>query len=250
MAADRTWLAPVRDALDGLTEPISVFVRDDDAGWDDDALIRLLDLFVSCETPIDLAVIPAALGDRLGAALVTRADDGLLGLHQHGWSHTNHETTGRKCEFGPARSSCAQLADIVAGQERLQAILGPAVEPMFTPPWNRCTEVTAGCLIELGFTVLSRDASAVAHDHPDLAETPVSFDWSSRRYPTPDARGNALAEVIARPGDVRAAGSMGLMLHHAVMTPDDLSDVGQLLDVLGGHPLVTFVPLRRVTTGS
>ena len=238
------------DALDRLTRPIQVFVRDDDAGWDDDGLMRLLDVFTCRETPIDLAVIPAALCDVLGVALVARANDGLLGLHQHGWAHANHESTGRKCEFGPTRSHSAQMADLIAGQERLQAVLGPTLEPIFTPPWNRCTEVTAACLFELGFTTLSRDVSAACFDHPHLSETPVSFDWSSRRHPDADVRGIKLANLIAGLDDAHTAGAIGIMLHHAVMTAEDLAEIGQLLDVLASQPLITFVPLRRVAAGS
>ena len=38
------WLAPVRAALDTAEWSPTVFFRDDDAGWDDDRLMRLLDL--------------------------------------------------------------------------------------------------------------------------------------------------------------------------------------------------------------
>lgn len=44
---------------------------------------------------------------------------------------------------------------VVGGQ------LHPYVEPIFTPPWNRCTEQTAAALANLGFQVLSRDHTAV-----------------------------------------------------------------------------------------
>ena len=40
------------------------------------------------------------------------------------------------------------------------------------------------------------------------------------------------------------------MLHHAVMTTEDLAEIGQLLDVLARQRLITFVPLRRVAAGS
>lgn len=246
----QSWLTPVGDALSRLTEPVTVFVRDDDAGWDDDGLMRLLDAFTYREVPIDLAVIPAELSERLGATLVARANDGLLGLHQHGWTHTNHESTGRKCEFGATRSPSAQRADIIAGQARLQDLLGPANEPIFTPPWNRCSPVTAACLTDLGFSVLSRDVTAEPFNQPHLAETPVAFDWSSRRHPNPVARGIALANLIDSPMDARPGNSIGIMLHHAAMTTEEVTEVGQLLDLLSSHPLLRFVPLRQVAAGS
>jgi hypothetical protein len=45
----------------------------------------------------------------------------LIELDQHGWQHTNHETTGRKCEFGPSRSYEQQYADIAQGKALLEA---------------------------------------------------------------------------------------------------------------------------------
>ena len=39
------WLDPLRSVLDASDEQVRFFFRDDDAGWDDDALERLLDVF-------------------------------------------------------------------------------------------------------------------------------------------------------------------------------------------------------------
>ena len=74
-----------------------------------------------------------------------------VGLHQHGLAHVNHEREGRKCEFGPSRDAAAQRRDIADGRERLAALLGDRVDPIFTPPWNRCTADTGAVLAELGF---------------------------------------------------------------------------------------------------
>ena len=68
------WLDPVRHALDSRATPVAVFVRDDDAGWDDAALARLLDVCATHRAPIDLAVIPAALDDERAAWLLARRD--------------------------------------------------------------------------------------------------------------------------------------------------------------------------------
>ena len=82
--------------------PVDVFFRDDDAGWRDDRLLALLDLFAEHALPLDVAVIPAALGEPVAAELRGRAG-ARLGLHQHGFAHANHEPDGRKHEFGPSR---------------------------------------------------------------------------------------------------------------------------------------------------
>ena len=60
-----SWLDPVRQALD--EGPCTAFFRDDDAGWGDERLWVLLDLFDRRSLPVDLAVIPAELHPRLTA---------------------------------------------------------------------------------------------------------------------------------------------------------------------------------------
>ena len=153
-----SWLDPVRQALD--EGPCPVFFRDDDAGWDDERLWALLDLFDRRALPVDVAVIPAELGPALAAELAVRARAGGVHLHQHGYAHVNHEPVGRKCEFGPSRPYQAQAADIARGAEILRDAFGDLVEPIFTPPWNRCTAETADALADAGFAVLSRDSTA------------------------------------------------------------------------------------------
>ena len=150
------WLDPVRAALDASSEPVPFFFRDDDAGWESGLLWELLDRFEARQVHIELAVIPAELDDNLATALCDRASTGLVHLHQHGFRHVNHEANGRKYEFGPSRSHGQQLADIAQGRAMMDALLHPHVEPIFTPPWNRCTDQTAKALVGLGFEILSR----------------------------------------------------------------------------------------------
>ena len=114
----RDSLSPLIDALDAAAAPVAFFVRDDDAGWDDGRLHALLDVTAQAGVPIDLAAIPQATSGTLALALASRmgAAPALLGVHQHGWAHTNHETVQRKCEFGGARSVQAQRADLAQGR--------------------------------------------------------------------------------------------------------------------------------------
>jgi hypothetical protein len=222
------WLDPLRRELDAAPRPVTFFLRDDDAGWDDDALIALLELFAGYAVPLDLAVIPAALGPELAAELrrrARRAPD-LLGFHQHGYAHTNHEPTGRPCEFGPSRPPEAQRQDIESGARRLRRLLGEIVAPIFTPPWNRCTLSTATCLRELGFIALSRDSSAEPLELQGLQEIPVSVDWLAQRKGTRVS----LREVGERlAAAARADGRVGVMLHHSLMGPDEREAVEALL---------------------
>ncbi len=247
-----TWLDPLRAALDTAPIPVTVFVRDDDTGWADERLFAMLDLFDAHEAPIDLAVIPVELGPNLAAELARRhaTSSGHLGLHQHGFSHTNHEVEGRKCEFGPARSRDAQRTDIAEGHRLLEALLGDVLDPIFTPPWNRCTADTGAVLAELGIGVLSRDVTAEPLGVPGLAELPVQVDWFAHRKGQRLDR-HELGALLA----ARASGPtpMGVMLHHAVMDDEELVGVAELLQVLTDHDQVRLRSMAAVaatiTTG-
>ncbi len=243
------WLDPVRSALDAAPHPVRIFFRDDDAGWADDALARLIAIFRARGAPLDLAVIPCALTPPLARRLARDVEhsDGLVALHQHGYAHLNHERIGRKHEFGPSRSAAEQRADIAAGQQKLRALLAGAVQPIFTPPWNRCTANTATCLVELGFRVLSRDVTAPAIDATPLRELRVSVDWLTGRKGVRvgvEEQARALAAQLAAPEPV------GVMLHHAVMNAEAMHAIADLLDVLAAHPAVRWSTMGAMASAS
>jgi peptidoglycan/xylan/chitin deacetylase (PgdA/CDA1 family) len=226
------WLGAVAGALDAAPAAVPFFFRDDDAGWGDARLVALLDLFAARALPVDLAVIPAELDAGLARELLARPG---VGLHQHGFAHLNHEPEGRKCEFGPSRPMERQREDVAAGRERLAGLLGDRVDPVFTPPWNRCTEITGRCLAELGFRALSREARAEPLGIPGLAELPVSVDWFAHRKGvrlTPWELGGRLVAAIG------SGAPVGLMLHHAIMDAADMRRVADLLGLLAGHERV------------
>jgi hypothetical protein len=238
------WLQPLRAALDAAPEPVTFFFRDDDAGWRDDRLEALLDVFATYAVPIDLAAIPRDMTPNLAAALVARADGGQpVGIHQHGYAHRNHQVEGRKCEFGTERPAAAQRHDIADGQRVLRDLLGPALEPMFTPPWNRCTEATGACLVELGIGVLSRDRTATPLGIEGLRELPVQVDWFAKRKGVPlgrDAVGRQLAARAAEPAP------LGVMLHHAEMDTEDVTAMDELLDVICAHDRTRCLSMAAV----
>src|SRR5262245_42597395 len=125
------WLDPIRAALDRRSSPIAMFIRDDDGGWRDSQLYRLLAVTERRGVPIDLAIIPDAIESTLACKLWRlTASGGLVAAHQHGRRHVNHERAGRKSEFGASRSSMEQREDIRAGQQRLSDLLGESVEPI------------------------------------------------------------------------------------------------------------------------
>jgi hypothetical protein len=220
--------------LDALPAPLPCFIRDDDAGWDDGRLQALLDVTARAGVPIDLAAIPRAVTPALAQSLRVRMDDGGVHVHQHGLSHTNHQAEGRKCEFGSARDAWTQRCDIAQGRLRLHDLFGVALDPIFTPPWNRCAPCTPVLLHELGFAALSRDRAA-RPAQAALRELSVDVDWSRHWR---DGGPDALAEAFAGAWTARAADGepFGLMLHHAAMSGDDLCALADLLDGLARHP--------------
>jgi predicted deacetylase len=227
------WLDPLASALDAAPSPVRFFFRDDDAGWDDRRLLALLDVFAARALPVDVAVIPQALSPGLARELRARP----ARLHQHGFAHSDHEPEGRKCEFGPSRPAALQRADIAAGRARLADLLGDAVQPIFTPPWNRCTEATGRVLVELGFAVLSREHRAPALGVEGLLELPVRADWVRLE---PDALALRLAEGAA------AREPLGVMLHHAVMPAADLRRLDELLALVATHDGARAEPMAAV----
>jgi hypothetical protein len=241
----RHLLLPV---LDALPARVDVFIRDDDAGWNDAQLLTLLDVTQRREVPIDLAAIPGAIRHGLARELCKRmaAAPGLLGVHQHGSTHLNHEREGRKCEFGASRSVAQQRGDLALGQAQLAEHFGELVLPVFTPPWNRCTDDTAALLAELGFAALSRDRGARPVQRA-LQEIAVDIDWSKHLR---EGGVFVLAAAWAQALRDRAADSqpLGLMLHHAVMNGEEMLLLADLLDTLACHPQVRWRAMRDLLT--
>ena len=238
-----SWLDPIVSALNCAPSPVTFFVRDDDAGWGDERLHRLLDITQSFNVPIDIAAIPDAVSAALARDLrhAVGQADAIVSVHQHGFAHVNHEPNGRKAEFGPSRSAAHQRGDIAAGREKLQDAFGVALAPIFTPPWNRCTATTVDALVELGFEMLSRDAGAPVLSARGLEELPVHLDWTGHHGTRqgPAAWGATIASCITV-----ADGPLGLMLHHAAMAGNDRRLLSELLELLTTHENVR---LRSMT---
>jgi hypothetical protein len=235
------WLDPLRAALEAAQETVVFFFRDDDAGWGDDRLHALLDVYEAAGAPLDLAAIPCALSPPLARRLAARrrAAPELFRIHQHGLAHRNHEPVGRKSEFGPSRPAELQLADVLRGRELLLARLDEEPEPIFTPPWNRCTAETAHAVRTAGLRVLSRESRAEPLRAEAVHELPVSVDWMRQGAGSPEL-GAALARAV------RAGEPTGVMLHHAVMHEGDRGAIAELLAVLASSSNVRVGPMREL----
>lgn len=244
----RSWLAPIREALDRCAEPRAIFVRNDDVGWGWERLERLIALTRARRLPLDLAVIPAALtNDRARWLLDERGrHTARIGLHQHGYAHVNHEGEGaRKSEFGSARSPELLATDLHSGQQRLADLLPDALDPVFTPPWNRCASSLGPLLVAAGITILSRDTSAPPLETRGLIECPTTCDWFAKSRGVPVGRaewGQLCAKALS---DHQIA---GLLFHHGATEDEEWPAIEALLDLLCAHSKCRFVSLLEAAT--
>ena len=234
MSGMTAWLDPLREALDESDTGIDFFFRDDDVGWANDEFRALLACFRRHLVPLDIAAIPTALTAELADELCTLHGEApaLVGIHQHGFAHTNHEDFGRKCEFGSSRTDQDQYRDIRFGKMKLEGMLGSTLDPIFTPPWNRCTAITGECLRDLGFRVLSRDATAPSLALSGLKELPISIDWFAKKNGK-RLSFQSLGTLIARTAKQKQP--IGIMLHHELMSADERDRLGDLLVLLSTH---------------
>lgn len=229
------------ETIERLARPVEVFFRNDDGAWADAELFALLDLFEENDLPIDLAVIPAALEKPTAAELnARRAGNPGLGLHQHGFAHVNYEPAERrKCEFGPARPVARKLADVIAGRERLADLLA-VVDPIFTPPWNRCSADLEAGLSAHGFALFSADCSRKDPD-AGIARLPVTLDWERARRE--QRLEEALCEQFEDPRH-----PVGIMLHHAEMNAPARVELARVLEVVRSSDAISVRPMRHWIT--
>ncbi len=232
-------LAIIARAIEAKPSATEVFYRTDDGGWADDRLADLCSVTLRLQLPLDIAVIPMAVDDRCAQKILAlhRQADGLVGLHQHGFSHVSHETAGRKCEFGPSRSYARQLADILSGRSRLARFFDNIVDPVFTPPWNRCTADTIEVLHGLGFLAVSRIKGSRVVSSGPLRQIDVCIDWFKKR------RGERM--TWSQFCDYCASqfvqqDSVGIMLHHEHMDADELLRFSAFAAMLKSQPSIRF----------
>jgi hypothetical protein len=232
------------------SRPTTLFVRDDDVDLDEDNLRRLIDLLAELRVPLSLAIVPGLLTHEAGVYLrnAQRQAPGILELHQHGWMHKNHETTGPPAEFGPCRSFDQQLADIAAGQRRLQEVFEDAWYPAFTPPWHACTEDTVRALLALGFEGFSSSVNQVQSlaEEDGLCKVPITLDLEFE-FQSP---AKSVGGIAIRLFEQMAHGCfVGLLLHHKVMKADSFAWLKSLLARLAEHEGIHFATLRSIARG-
>ncbi|MFZ7125080.1 MAG: hypothetical protein ACOWWM_02860 [Desulfobacterales bacterium] len=239
------WIKETLDsALAGRNgRSIDVFFRADDIGVPGRAMERLLKCFESHGTPLSTAIVPAWLtGDRwawLGERC--RVDSRMWCWHQHGWRHVNHETAGRKQEFGPGRTVEAIRREILSGRDRLEHLMKEVFYPAFTPPWNRCGESTLRVLKAEGYRAISRTRGASPAAGSSLPDFGVAIDLHTRKA---KARDQAWIELANEFRQGFATSPCGIMIHHRRMNEHAFVFLDLLLASLSAHPGIRLVTLR------
>jgi peptidoglycan/xylan/chitin deacetylase (PgdA/CDA1 family) len=214
---------------------VRVFFRADDIGVVSQPYTDLMSLFYRHQMPLCLAVVPAWLTQSRWSAMNELCDlsSPLWCWHQHGWQHHNHQTTGKKCEFGSDRLPASIQNDIVRGKTRLESLLGPQFTPFFTPPWNRCSPETLNQLHRAGFRGLSRDNGTKHAHHPQLPDFAVNVDLHTRREPEGHL---GLAMLASELRSAAETGQIGFMIHHQRMNSNSFHLLEGLLGMINSNP--------------
>jgi peptidoglycan/xylan/chitin deacetylase (PgdA/CDA1 family) len=159
-------------------------------------------------------------------------------LNQHGWRHVNHELEGRKCEFGASRSYERQLEDIARGRRRMNEAFGNGWSPVFTPPWNRCTEETFRALDQLGYAALSKSRGKQPVPGYKFREISITLDlyrWEGE--PAMKSPEVIVDELVTQMDELK---TIGIMLHHKVMDSTAFLLIERMIETLRIYPGVRF----------
>ena len=227
-------------------QPTPVFFRADDIGRVDANSLRMLALFTEYAMPLCAALVPEWLTKDSWDAIRSQARaEELFCWHQHGFSHVNHETTGKKNEFGEDRSPDAIRRDIRAGKKHLTEILGRPAIPVFTPPWNRCSGQAMQILQEQGFQALSRSINVQPSPPAGLPDLAVNIDLHTRRE-TDAVLG--LDNLMTECRSALASGRMGFMLHHERMNEQAFSFLELLFQAVSNQPGLVACTFRELLT--
>lgn len=221
----------------------AVFFRDDDLGWDHAKFLRLLELVQEFEFKLNAEAIPLEARKRFrpGEFAGCRRH---LEVHSHGFGHANHESLGKKAEFGRQRDPADVRQELAAARLLTGELFGDLYFPAFTPPWNRIEEQFVPLLEETGFKVLSRDGPA--RSGARILELNVELDLHTDRK-QPGHSVEQLIQLIEQ----SSSPQVGIMLHHGRMTDGDYDRLRELLATLksGGARSLFFSEIHGEQLG-
>ncbi len=220
------------DTLSGTEHQL--VIRVDDVGMGDREERSLLREIAAMGHVVNAAVVPIhAVRATDWLTPLLRAHSGRIEIHQHGWSHINHEPIGRKAEFGSARPSSVNAADIARGKELLHEVFGPAFVPVFCPPWNRVTDDLLSICSDLGFSGVSAFGRLVVA--PPMCDVSVNIDVTKalRLGPSP---GIGLFQCMSE--FLSSSRAPKLMIHPNVLKSDETETLLGFLAAAAAHGVI------------
>ena len=225
----------IAQGLANGTGEAKVFFRADDIGVPGKQCSKLIETFKNNKMPLCLAVVPTWLTTARFDHLrqLTGKKSSQWCWHQHGWLHRNHETTGKKQEFGSGRPAKEQIRDLANGKDRLLSIMGNSFSPFFTPPWNRCSVDTLHGLHNLGFQAVSRSTNAKPVSPPELPDIQINIDLHTRKETDPKLCLNNLLKEVEHS---ISSGCGGIMIHHQRMNQSSFDFLELLLAIINSIP--------------
>jgi len=243
-------LRPCLEKLEEEGKDINIFLRDDDIDEDEETLRHLFDISLACGVPLNVEIIPGNLKDAAIGLLKEqkRFYPRLIEFNQHGWKHLNHENEGRKCEFGASRTFEQQFEDISRGKAQIEEIFDESFYPVFTPPWNRCTEDTFKVLDQLGFKVFSKDRGdqlVTGFGFREISTTLDLYRWKG--VPAMKSPEEIVEKLIAQMGVIDP---IGILLHHKVMGDAEFRFLYLLLSLFRKHSNVRFHTFQSLMESS
>ncbi len=212
-----------------------IFFRADDIGVPGEQFSKLIHSFTTNKLPLCLAVVPTWFTEHRLTSLQHDTGKGSSQWcwHQHGWLHRNHETVGKKQEFGSGRPPAAQVADLRKGKNRLEQILGNEFSHYFTPPWNRCSGDTLEGLQMLGFKAVSRSRNAKPPAPENFPDFQVNIDLHTRKETDPQ---KCMQHLLTEISEGIAGGTGGIMLHHQRMNQAAFDFLDLFLHIIASNP--------------
>lgn len=228
-----------------IASPVRFFFRADDIGAPGNRLFRLMDLFLDCQAPLCLAVVPSWISPQRWDIFqkIDQKSPGLWCWHQHGWRHVSHEIQGKKQEFGPIRSVGEIRQDIVRGREKLEYLMQDRFTPVFTPPWNRCDGRTLAVLKNSGFKAVSRHHRSMPRTPKGFPDFSVNVDLHTRRETTPEAGWQSLLNELSA---AISSGICGIMIHHQRMNDAAFEFLKILMEIMMQHPRILSMHFKNM----
>ncbi len=215
------------------------WLRDDDAVLPGAALDRLLGLTGRFDVPVALAVIPAHAGTALARRV---ADERLVTVVVHGWSHENHAfPREKKQELGLHRPAGTVLDELALALARTEALFPGRIAPVLVPPWNRIDPALIPTL-RGSATVPFRSSECRSQDRCPSSIQPWTLSTGTVRVAAARTRlviGEIISQLDAAFADPRLP-PIGILTHHLVH--DDVR-VGFSRSLVRAHHAERDLPL-------